>query len=181
MALAVSAPARYHFTRREYYAMGDAGLFPENVPVELIEKSRLQFLAPTDIVVMMKGNVGKVGIVPGTAPPSGPGGWILGQSTMALRVKPKTGVDPRALFMLLRSPLGQRLLASIVSNATIQLISLRELLQLEVPLPSPAETASCVDILAKEDRLQQQINELSAQQLALAKSLWPVDVQGASA
>ena len=152
-----------------------------DVPVELIEKSRLQFLAPTDIVVMMKGNVGKVGIVPGTVPPCGPGGWILGQSTMALRVKPKAGVDPRALFMLLRSPLGQRLLASIVSNATIQLISLRELLQLEVPLPSPAETASCVDILAKEDRLQQQINELSAQQLALAKSLWPVDVQGASA
>ena len=152
-----------------------------DVPVELIEKSRLQFLAPSDIVVMMKGNVGKVGIVPGTVPPSGPGGWILGQSTMALRVKPKAGVDPRALFMLLRSPLGQRLLASIVSNATIQLISLRELLQLEVPLPSPAETASCVDILAKEDRLQQQINELSAQQLALAKSLWPVDVQGASA
>ena len=152
-----------------------------DVPVELIEKSRLQFLAPSDIVVMMKGNVGKVGIVPETVPPSGPGSWILGQSTMALRVKPKTGVDPRALFMLLRSPLGQRLLASIVSNATIQLISLRELLQLEVPLPSPAETASCVDILAKEDRLQQQINELSAQQAALAKSLWPVDVQGASA
>ena len=152
-----------------------------DVPVELIEKSRLQFLAHRDIVVMIKGNVGKVGFVPDAAPPSGPGAWILGQSTIALRVRSETGVDPCALFMLLRSPLGQRLMAGIVSNATIQLISLRELLQLEVPLPSPAEAASCADILAKEDRLQHQIDELSAQQAALAKSLWSIDVQGVSA
>ena len=42
MALAVSTPARYHFTRREYYAMGDAGLFPESVPVELIAGDIIQ-------------------------------------------------------------------------------------------------------------------------------------------
>ena len=146
------------------------------VPAELVEKGRLQFLAPGDIVLMVKGNVGKVGIVPDSAPPPGPGGWVLGQSTIALRVKPEIGIDPRAIFMLLRSPLGQGLLACIVLGATIPLISMRHLMQLEVPLPSPEESASAVDILAREDELQRQIDELAAQQSKLARDLWSLDL-----
>ena len=139
------------------------------------EKSKDQFLQPGDIVMMIKGTVGKVGIVPASVPPPGEDGWIAGQSATVLRVGKQAQVDAWAMFAMLRSPLGQQLLGSVTSGATIQLISLRELMQLEVPLPSPEESASAVDILAREDELQRQIDELAAQQSKLARDLWSLD------
>ena len=144
-------------------------------------KADSQFLRPNDIVLMIKGNVGKVGIVPQNVPPPGPEGWVIGQSATALRLKPGATVDPRAIFMLLRSPFGQRLLGNIVLGASSPLISIRELRDLEIPLPSLAESASAVDILRQEDELQAKIDALSEQQAALAKKLWSIELSGASA
>ena len=75
----------------------------------IIKKGFDQFLRSADIVLTIRGSTGKVGIVPDEVPGPGPGGWVAGSSATILRARPGTHVDPRALFLLLRSPLGQDL------------------------------------------------------------------------
>ena len=129
-------------------------------------------LRPFDIVLAIKGSVGKVGLVPPGAGDSDPP-WIPGQSSVALRVS-NSNFDPKAIFMLLRSALGQTLIKSIVSSGTIPFIQTRELEALAVPVPPMAEQAVAAEILDQEIALQQEIGELQARLAMLSKSLWTV-------
>lgn len=135
------------------------------------EKNGQQFLWPLDIVLIVKGSVGKVGIVPPTVPPPGTGGWVAGQSAIVLRTN-QNEVDPRSLAVQLRSPFGQELLQGIVSGASIPLIQQRELLRMEVLVPSPAIARQATEALEREEQLQDEIDRLREAQSEVAKNLW---------
>lgn len=137
-----------------------------------LTKHAKQFLRPLDIVLIVKGSVGKVGIVPPDVPPPGLGGWIAGQSAIVLRTDAAGPIDPRALFLQLRSALGRELLKGIVSGATIQLIQLRELERLEILLPDADVCQQAIEALEKEARLQNEINHLRQEQSLLTSDLW---------
>jgi type I restriction enzyme M protein len=131
-----------------------------------------QVLCPNDIVLVVKGSVGKVGIVSGDDEPEEACAWIAGQSAIVLRVREGSRIDPRALFMQLRSPLGQQLLKGIVSGATIPLIQLKELRKLPVILPDAATQQRAIDALEAEAVLARQIHQLREEQAFQASSLW---------
>ncbi|AER56995.1 Type I restriction enzyme (modification subunit) [Pseudoxanthomonas spadix BD-a59] len=131
-----------------------------------------QFLRPGDIVLTIRGSTGKVGIVPDHVPNPGTGGWVAGSSATVLRAKSATPVDPKALFLLLRSSLGQDLLKTITSGSTIPMITLRDLSRLEVPLPSVASGRRAAEVLDAEDALQRQIENLTRQQSAVSGDDW---------
>ena len=57
----------------------------ERVAASTLEENADQFLRPDVIVLIIKGSVGKVGIVPTDVPESDPGGWVAGQSAIVLR------------------------------------------------------------------------------------------------
>ena len=133
-----------------------------------------QFLQENDVVLIVKGSVGKVGIVPDDAPGPGKGGWVAGQSCIILRVKDQAKVDAKTLAVQLRSEMGQSLLKNIVSGATIPLIQLRELLAMPILLPSIEEQRRASQTLEEEDRVQQQINKLRRRQSRLASGLWSI-------
>ncbi len=137
---------------------------------DVFTNSRKQFLRPYDILIMMKGNAGRVGIVGGNVPKHGPGGWIVGQSCMILRLPEPN--NAKALFMQLRSPFGQALLEGVISGATIQLIQLRELTQLEVLSPEDVASCEAAALFDKEVNLQEQILELEKQQQNISSGLW---------
>lgn len=139
---------------------------------QVTEKSEQQFLRPFDIVLIVKGSVGKVGIVPPDAPPPGPGGWVAGQSAVALRLTRGSHIDARALFVQLRSSLGQKLLAGIVSGASIQLIQLRELMRLQVLMPDQEVEQRAINALDQEAKLQREIDHLREQQAQIAADIW---------
>jgi len=141
----------------------DAGTFRMAAPL---------FLQPLDIVLIVKGSVGRVGIVPTSAPPLGPEGWIVGQSGIVLRVSDTQSIDPRVLFMQLRSEMGQEQLRGIVAGSTTPLIQLRELLMLPVVLPSASKCVEVIDALEIECRIQEQIDKLLAEQEKAAAHLW---------
>jgi type I restriction enzyme M protein len=143
------------------------------VQIEDTPKNRQNFLRPLDLVLIVKGSVGKVGIVSPDVPPPGPDGWVAGQSAIILRVTDDL-MDPRALALQLRSPFGQQLLKQIVSGATIPLIQIRELMRLSVLLPDRDSSAAAGAALEKEDRLQQQIGELQKKLTEVTADLWPV-------
>ena len=128
------------------------------------------FLRPLDIVLIVKGSVGKIGIVPADVPGSGNGGWVAGQSAIVLRVHPE--YCAQSLFVQLRSPMGQELLAGIVSGATIKLIQLRELMKLEVVQSTSDQDAKSREIVDSEERMEKQIQKIRAEQEFLSKNVW---------
>lgn len=136
-----------------------------------------QFLRADDIVLIVKGSVGKVGVISGDAPGRGPGGWIAGQSAIVLRLKDASKIDAKALALQLRSEIGQNLLKNIVSDATIPLIQLRELTAMPVMLPSVEEQRHAAQVLEEEARLQRKIDDLREEQSKLAAGLWSLDPQ----
>jgi len=128
------------------------------------------FLRPLDIVLIVKGSVGKIGIVPEDVPGPGNGGWVAGQSAIVLRVHPE--YCAQSLFVQLRSPMGQELLAGIVSGATIKLIQLRELMKLEVVQSTSDQDTKSREIIDSEDRMEKQIQKIRAEQESLSKNIW---------
>lgn len=128
------------------------------------------FLRPLDIVLIVKGSVGKIGIVPEDVPGPGNGGWVAGQSAIVLRVHPE--YCAQSLFVQLRSPMGQELLAGIVSGATIKLIQLRELMKLEVVQSTSDQDTKSREIIDSEERLEKQIQKIRTEQESLSKNVW---------
>jgi type I restriction enzyme M protein len=136
------------------------------------DQTEAQFLQPHDIVLIVKGSVGKIGIVCANDQPEEPRLWIAGQSAIVLRARESARIDPRALFMQLRSPLGQELLKGIVTGATISLIQLRELKRLPVIALEPELERQAIDALEGEATVEGQIAVLRQEQAEYAKNLW---------
>lgn len=135
-------------------------------------KSLDQFLRPGDIVLTIRGSTGKIGIVPENVPKPGEGGWVAGSSATILRAQFGAPVASKALFLVLRSKLGQDLLKLITSGSTIPMITLRDLVKLEVPVPTMENGARAAEALAREEELQRQIEDLKRQQLAVVGDDW---------
>ena len=160
---AIDLPSHGYITRPERLISVDKTTLDSAAPL---------FLRPLDIVLIVKGGVGKVGIIPFNIPAPGPGGWIVGQSGIVLRVNDPQRVDPRALFLRLRSPLGQLQLRGIVAGSTTPLIQLRELIALTIQLPSREEEVEAIEALETEMNIQEQIDQLRTQQAMAAAHLW---------
>jgi len=166
----------------EVWEIGAADLPPFgyiNAPGRLVKiesqiasKNEHQFLRPYDIVLIIKGSVGKVGIIPVNAPPPGPSGWIAGQSAIVLRTIQEAGIDPRLIALQLRSPVGKELLNGIVSGAVIQLIQLKELVHLPILVPDLETGRHALEALEREADLQQQIDRLRQEQAQVANDIW---------
>lgn len=129
------------------------------------------FLRPHDLVLVVKGSTGKVGIVPESVPPPGEGGWIAGQSSVVLRAA-RPGVDLRGLGLWLRSKIGQKVLEGIKTGATIPMMSINTLRRLKVIALMPEWTAMAIAILEEENELQWQIKDLQARQSEIAENFW---------
>lgn len=142
------------------------------VDKQIAAKNKHQFLRPHDIVLIIKGSVGKVGIVPDNIPEPGAGGWVIGQSATILRAQQPGPIDPRAVLVFLRSQLGQELLNSIVSGATIQLIQLRELVRLQVVIPPLEAAKKIAKAIEAEAEIQSEIDRLRLKQSQIAEEIW---------
>lgn len=136
-------------------------------------KGHRLFLRPRDIVLAIKGSVGKVAIVPDDVPRPGAGGWLANQSCIILRSR--SNIDPRLLYMYLRSDVGQILIERINSSgATVRLLQLKPLQELSVIQPSAQEADAVVTTFEKQVQLQKKILSLKREQAALDKAPWQI-------
>lgn len=140
------------------------------VDEEMAAKLSRHHLRPLDVVLSIKGSVGKVGLVPHTINVADLP-WVAGQSSVALRVKSQN-LRPSALFMLLRSRLGQALIKGIVSAGTIPFIQTRELESLSIPVPSLMEQDAAANVLEQEASIQDEIRQLQERLRQLSTNLW---------
>ena len=131
------------------------------------------FLNSGDILIAVKANTGKVAIVSDAAGLAKDIPWIANQSCLIVRCKDK--IDPKVLFMYLSSEMGQYLLRSISSGATIPLIQLARLKELQIVIP-PREEAE--QIIRDFDRLvefQLQIEGIKQEQGKISSSYWSLE------
>lgn len=124
------------------------------------------------MVLVIKGSVGKVGIMPADVPPAGEGGWVASQSAIVLRNRRSDPVAAHALAVQLRSVVGQELLKMITSGASIPLIQVRELQQMRL-FAFDDETAKRAHVaLTSEADIRNQIRALGERQAAVSADLW---------
>lgn len=146
------------------------------IDIATTKRNNQQYLQPLDIVLIIKGSVGKIGIVPKEIPYPGEGGWVVGQSSVILRVTDQNIIDAKALFVFLKSPIGQEMMSNIaVKGATIPLIQQRELQKLKVIIPTKQEAVKIGNIIDEQASLQREIEQLRTKQTELAKRFWTID------
>jgi type I restriction enzyme M protein len=128
------------------------------------------FLESGDILIAVKANTGKVSIVPETANLQRNIPWVVNQSCLILRCTDK--IHPKVLFMYLSSGMGQYLLRSISSGATIPLIQLARLKELKIVIPTGKESERIVRDFDRLVELQSQKEELTQEQRKIGISNW---------
>lgn len=128
------------------------------------------FLHSGDILIAVKANTGKVAIVSDRADPTNKTPWVVNQSCLILRCKDK--IYPKVLFMYLSSEMGQYLLRSISSGATIPLIQLARLKELEIVIPPQQEAEQIIKDFDRLVEFQSQIEKINQEQKKLASSYW---------
>jgi len=131
------------------------------------------YAKPNDIVLIVKGSAGKVGIVSSFASAPGNGGWVIGQSAIILRVESDV-IDSHSLFTYLRSNIGQSLLKNITADSTIPFIKLSDLKELQVVIPEANQKDKISKTLKREDDISKQIKKLQKEQIDLSKDVWNI-------
>lgn len=104
-----------------------------------LRKARNQRLMPGDLLLSVKGTIGSVVLVPEEAAVDGESGfWTAGQSFMILR--PKRGeISSIALYEYLSNGSVKEALRSLAYGSGIPSISIKDLREFRVPIPSAEE------------------------------------------
>lgn len=157
----------------ELNEVGDITEPTKEVKVSEVELNKNQsgILQPNDIILILKGSAGKVGIVPEDVPTQGDGCWMANRSGIVLRVS-SNQIDAKALYAYLKSDLGQVQLNSLVKGATIPNISLKELKTLPVVLPTLEQQQQAANIVDKSRETQKAIQQLLVEHEQRRRELW---------
>ena len=125
----------------------------------LLERSRIE---PGDVIMAIRGFNFKVAVADDSAKD-----FVISANLLALTLSDK--VQPELIAAYFNSPLGQNMLQSMASGATIKGLNLKTLLDLTIPLPPLSEQANLShyltlareydDLLRKELNLRQKLSD----------------------
>ena len=157
----------------ELNEIGD--ISPPTKEVEISDSERVKnqagFLQPNDIILILKGSAGKLGIVPEDVPKTGDRCWMVNRSAIVIRTT-SNKVDPKVLYAYLKSDMGQIQISRLIKGATIDNISLKELKNLRVIVPPLEEQKKAIACVDKSRETQKAIQELLSEQYARESELW---------
>lgn len=131
-------------------------------------------IQPDDIVLSIKGTVGKSALV---GPLATHRATVVGQSCIALRLSPRRQhqrVTPEVLLMYLRSPHGQAQLAGLQVGTGVKHISPATLLSaMVVPVPTAQECAAIQDEYKQLCEYEATLASIEQEMHALTHHRWP--------
>lgn len=134
-----------------------------------VDRNPKSFLKPHDILLTIKGSVGKVAIMPEDTPEN----WVMGQSCIVLRADAKSHpIDPRILYSFVKSEIGQLQIKSIVTGAAVPVLQIRELEKLKIPVPSKEECNGIINKFEKLAEIEKNILQQREEQEQLRISMW---------
>lgn len=141
------------------------------VSIEKYNKTGTNYLLDRgDILIAVKASTGKVAIVANVADAEEKRPWIANQSCLVLRSNRE--IDSKVLFMYLSSAMGQYLLRTLSSGATIPIIQLARLKELPVVIPSAKEASKIIQNFDRMVELQSQIEKIKQEQQQLNDYYW---------
>lgn len=141
------------------------------VSKEDFDKSKSGILQPNDIVLVIQGSAGKLGIIPEVIPNTDDEYWMVSKPAIAIRANPEK-VDPRYLYAYLSSDVGQTQLLGITQGAAIANISLKELRDLPIILPSLEEQQQAAALVDDSRQVQRKIKKLKSDFFAKKDGFW---------
>lgn len=133
-----------------------------------------QKLEPGDVLLSVRGRIGAVGIVPECAVDEGPIAWLCSQAFVVIRLRANSPVKALTLYRYLASPLGQGLLQSLASGATVPMVSMGDVKKLRVMIPTVMEEQGIAQQYEKLQKLRAQIKQLEQLTEELNASSWPM-------
>ena len=128
-----------------------------------------QLIQAGDVLLCIRGTLGKVGIAAKDFTTDDP--WIVSPAAIILRPV-KKDYDSRLLYLYLRSELGQTLLKKIATGATVPMVQIKDLKNLDVVIPIGAEAEQLLADFEAEVALSEQIAQLEAQRKELSSRQW---------
>ncbi len=136
---------------------------------------------PGDVLVSIKGNVGRVGLVGMDASLAEimKDPWIVSQSLAIIRLKPGGPISsPEVLNAILTAPWVQEKLESMSGGATVRTLPISALRSLAIPIPTREEADRAAQDLADVDELRSKVADLvhniDETRSAIWNSLWHV-------
>lgn len=131
----------------------------------------LPTLEAGDVVLSVKGSIGKAGIVGDVDPHT----VALSQSCLALRLLPhqRDRVSPQYLLMFFKSEVGQAQMVSLQAGATMPHVSPQTLMSsFQVPIPAPRERERVESDFQRLCDMEREATELRERMEVIAKEHW---------
>ena len=125
------------------------------VSEQFLAKSNLPCVKKGDLVISIKGTLGKVGIIATDLPNT-----IPGPSLCILRTHQESLVKKEYIFQYLRSKLGQRMINRSSQGGYVPFISIYDLKNLKIPIPSLAEQKRSILIQQRSREIIDSIQKL---------------------
>ena len=121
------------------------------------------FLAPGDILLSIRGAIGKVALITDDlVAQSGPLPIAAGQSFAIVRLRKGGAIgEPEVLFSYLRSPVAQSLLQGMTGGTTITKVAIRDLKAMQAPVLSVEQQQNIVRMYQECNNIQRDIDILA--------------------
>jgi type I restriction enzyme M protein len=141
------------------------------LPEAALAKGRQQLLEPGDVLLSIKGGLGKVAMVQDLEHPTVPG-----QAFCVVRLRPNAPLTPAALVQYLRSAVGQTLLDKAGQGTAVAFVPMGEVKGLPIVIPHPSELQRAEDLEEECVALSREVEELSRRLQHLSRQGWLEDI-----
>lgn len=133
------------------------------------DRAEQQRLQPGDLLLAIKGNLGKVGIVGDDCGDN----WVAGQLFQVVRLSNTTKtIEPEYLFRYLSSPLVQTYLHDQASGTTMAVLKTTDIKELPIPVPSAEEQQQVLETHRRIQQAYAQIAGIQSEINQLAREHW---------
>ncbi|MCK5893268.1 MAG: N-6 DNA methylase [Endozoicomonadaceae bacterium] len=134
-----------------------------------LERAIQQRLKPGDILLVIKGQTGKIGLVPTICGNN----WIASQSFQIIRLKKGIWIkDPIVLFQYLCSSAGQALLQQRRSGASVPLLQTHDIKKLPIPKMSDEEQVMARKNWEEIRHIHSEIRFLQDKAVTFKQKIW---------
>jgi type I restriction-modification system DNA methylase subunit len=141
------------------------------LPEAVLAKGRQQLLEQGDVLLSIKGGLGKVAVVQDLEHPTVPG-----QAFCVVRLRPNAPLTPAALVQYLRSAVGQTLLDKAGQGTAVAFVPMGEVKSLPVVIPHASELQRAEALEQESVALSREVEELSRRLQRLSRQGWLDDI-----
>jgi len=141
------------------------------LPEIALAKGRQHLLEPGDVLLSIKGGLGKAAVVLDLEHPTVPG-----QAFCVIRLRRNAPLTPAALVQYLRSAVGQTLLDKAGQGTAVAFVPMGEVKSLPVVIPNASELQRAEDLQQKRVALSRKVEELTRQLQRLSRQGWMEDI-----